>query len=289
VLTIQQPTMAAANAFCIADMLTTSAESDAPSPDTTSSNEFEFIDTQEAVEKDESTRLPSPETIDGGDGAAVNDDSKTRDFGIFFALSPATRDLFLYKNPMFSGAVLGTATVTYILIQVDFGVTLLYLWSTVGCYSLAGLLVATAMKQIYDKFTKDEVEPPLAKVLLEPHLKVLHDLVAPLLPSAEQLKVAAEALSTAAPTAWGTAVDIVCCTEMKKTTIWVLYLYVAGIVGSWFSVVTLAYLVVLVMFTAPMLYSQKRADIDHVCDLAQAKLSEAYGMVEDLLPKSKRD
>lgn len=60
-------------------------------------------------------------------------------------------------------------------------------------------------------------------------------------------------------------------------------------VGSWFSGLTILYLITLVAFVWPRLYEEKHAEIDHFVQVASTKAAEQVGQVAQKLPPAVRE
>ena len=63
-----------------------------------------------------------------------------------------------------------------------------------------------------------------------------------------------------------------------------VYFYLAGVVGGWFSGETVLYLTGLVAFVWPRLYEEKQKEIDQLYAIASAQIVQYYNLAISKIP-----
>lgn len=210
-----------------------------------------------------------------------------RDLGVFSGLSPQYKSLVLHENPTHSASVVALAITMYVLLTVNFGLSLIFIVAVVAKVITGVALVSTVAKSLYDKHVQGQPEyTSIARVTLEPILEKISAEASPYTPSSEQVHAVLESVVMATPTMATEARDVLYCTSWKKTAKALLVLHVACKVGKVFSLPGLMLTAILFMFSVPFAYNSKKADVDHAYDVAVDKMSETIDTIVSSLPAS---
>jgi riboflavin kinase len=169
----------------------------------------------------------------------------------------AVEELLLWRNPVRSGLALGTATVAYILL----------VWSHRSLISLVSMLAAIVVATCFVWSSLagylNRPGPPVPRLLKEGisegQAKQLVDSYVPMVNRALALLYRI-----------CTGRDPILAGEV------VVSLIVISKLGKIFSVLTWAYLAVLVAFVAPKLYELKKPEIDDALTTGQARTKQLY-------------
>eukprot|EP00217_Crustomastix_stigmatica_P010057 CAMPEP_0183795544 /NCGR_PEP_ID=MMETSP0803_2-20130417/4601_1 /TAXON_ID=195967 /ORGANISM="Crustomastix stigmata, Strain CCMP3273" /LENGTH=195 /DNA_ID=CAMNT_0026039971 /DNA_START=35 /DNA_END=622 /DNA_ORIENTATION=+ len=169
------------------------------------------------------------------------------------------KDLAMWVDPVRSGAVLGGATLSWLVLEKS-GYTLLTIASNLLLLLLISLV---AWKQAATFFTKMPPPPAQSFELSEATVRKVVDIT-----------VSHVNLTLAYCYKLGTGNDLVATAQA------LLALYVVSKVGAFFHILTLCWLGVVGFFSWPKLYAAKQAEIDKLLGEAKAQLEAAKAVLE---------
>jgi len=78
--------------------------------------------------------------------------------------------------------------------------------------------------------------------------------------------------------------DVFYAADNLKTALWAFYFYVTATIGEWFEGATILYLVTLISFIWPRLYTEKKKEIDHMYSVALVECDKYLQLALSKLP-----
>jgi len=168
-------------------------------------------------------------------------------------------DIILWRNKQMSGGILAAVTVIWLLFEW-MGYHLL----TFICHSLIFLLAVSFIWSNAASFV-NRSPPKFPEVILpeDMFLSIAH------------------AVRYQINEAFATFIYVASGKDLKQFLMVIASLWVVSIIGSWFSFLTLFYVVFLITYTAPALYEKYEDQVDTITEKAMVEINKHYAVLNE--------